>query len=65
MECDEKFALKSEIMDHIVSHSQKITVDCEQCGKKFPGECELVEHMKSHVNKTGNSVLHCNKCDKS
>ena len=51
-------------MDHIVSHSQKNTKDCEQWGKQFAGECELVEHIKSHVQKTGQSVLQCNKCHK-
>ncbi|XP_058812290.1 zinc finger protein 124-like [Topomyia yanbarensis] len=60
--CEQTFATRRELNDHIATHSKILNLLCDTCGKSFTSHKALRSHNMSHLNIRPFS---CDLCDKS
>lgn len=54
--CNEQFADRSSLADHILSHPR---ICCTLCDKQFLRECDLKHHLKLHIEKRPEVCGYC------
>ncbi|RZF42570.1 hypothetical protein LSTR_LSTR001365 [Laodelphax striatellus] len=47
--CSRRFAKKSTLMNHMISHQSERPHGCNLCGARYRRKCDLVNHMKIHA----------------
>lgn len=48
--CDKKFNRKSNLKDHMITHSDVKPFSCETCQKRFTNASNLTKHKQLHEN---------------
>ena len=48
--CNKSYKIRSELTQHILTHSENFNYSCETCGKQFRGKANLRMHMKTHLS---------------
>ena len=59
--CGEKFTLKGNLKQHMLTHTKVKAHECDICKKKFTYKSHLVEHFRVHL---GEKPFVCAKCGK-
>ena len=48
--CNKSYKIRSELNQHILTHSENFDYSCETCGKQFRGKANLRMYMKTHIS---------------
>ncbi|XP_016316110.1 zinc finger protein 37-like [Sinocyclocheilus anshuiensis] len=59
--CEMSFSLRSDLMNHLLTHSNENPYQCSECGKPFISSASLKLHQKMHSDDKPYQCSHCEK----